>query len=696
MATNNSIPFITEQTPLLSGRRTAVASPQQLYAHLVVPPGSNLIRLLDLDAAPSGEHALVVPLTGRLRVGCLTDRPKFTTLSYVWGDKVSPCPTLVILPHAVHLEISANCLHALRMIRKQFGAVTIWVDAVCINQDDIHEKESQIPLLQSIYSSARVGYVWLGESNRGLDLAANRLKRRAATLRRLSLDCLRARSRRKQMWELVKYTWKLWMDVTCKRTSCNEPGRRLPISQRAVSVTKSTILEECNTLAGSPGYSGHTGYIRNRLHIDQDDLDQMQPLLGSPWISRAWTFQELVLSDNPVLLSGDNIILWEDVINTAALANTTASQNTTLVPWGSLVSILLNLPQPSLRVAGDVEASKQPRSFREVLQSSKIPSLAIATLMPLFLIIMTPLILLILLPVLAWVAGLSMLSPSSFLFCELLDLALSGAPVFLSVIIWMPVSVVISFARFYFFGMYSPSDRWSLLHSGTEIGYWKYRPRAERLFLPAIWTALLERTSSDSCDKVFALFGILGANEIALSQSDYSRSLRDTYLIFFQDLLFSDPAFVTLLLSAVIWGRKQGWPSWLPNWSALERDAWLVSRYRLNLGGYWHKPHFLVTQPPTVSGSNLTLRGSSIGTLGYIVRFGPLSDKDDHSQLVTTLRHLAEWIWSVTSGGAPDIGVALNASQDMSVSRIMVDSWSSRRLGTGNIGQENCSRGHTL
>jgi len=160
---------------------------------------------------------------------------------------------------------------------------------------------------------------------------------------------------------------------------------------------------------------------------------------------------------------------------------------------------------------------------------------------------------------------------------------------------------------------------------------------------------LLERTSSDPCDKVFALFGILGANEIALSQSDYSRSLRDTYLIFFQDLLFSDPAFVTLLLSAGIRGRKQGWPSWLPNWSALERDAWLVSRYRLNLGGYWHKPHFLATQPPTVSGSNLTLRGSSIGTLEYIVRFGPLSDKDDHSQLVTTLRHLAEWIWSVTS-----------------------------------------------
>lgn len=40
--------------------------------------------------------------------------------------------------------------------------MTIWVDAICINQDDEDEKDHQIPLLDVIYSCATTVYIWLG------------------------------------------------------------------------------------------------------------------------------------------------------------------------------------------------------------------------------------------------------------------------------------------------------------------------------------------------------------------------------------------------------------------------------------------------------------------------------------------------------------------------------------------------------
>jgi hypothetical protein len=37
----------------------------------------------------------------------------------------------------------------------------IWIDAICINQRDIAEKEHQIPLMDQIYSEAFKVYFWL-------------------------------------------------------------------------------------------------------------------------------------------------------------------------------------------------------------------------------------------------------------------------------------------------------------------------------------------------------------------------------------------------------------------------------------------------------------------------------------------------------------------------------------------------------
>ncbi|EME40089.1 hypothetical protein DOTSEDRAFT_158763 [Dothistroma septosporum NZE10] len=46
----------------------------------------------------------------------------------------------------------------------------VWIDAVCINQDDLLEKSVQVPLMASIYGKAKRTVVWLGDSNASTDL----------------------------------------------------------------------------------------------------------------------------------------------------------------------------------------------------------------------------------------------------------------------------------------------------------------------------------------------------------------------------------------------------------------------------------------------------------------------------------------------------------------------------------------------
>ncbi|KAH9204993.1 heterokaryon incompatibility, partial [Leptodontidium sp. 2 PMI_412] len=60
------------------------------------------------------------------------------------------------------IAITTNCRDALIALRKRYGRLTIWIDAICINQQDIEEKSKQIQLMEEIYSWSERVIVWLG------------------------------------------------------------------------------------------------------------------------------------------------------------------------------------------------------------------------------------------------------------------------------------------------------------------------------------------------------------------------------------------------------------------------------------------------------------------------------------------------------------------------------------------------------
>jgi hypothetical protein len=145
-----------------------------LYRSISIPSRGKCIRVLDIENGeafePSGG-----PLRTTMRVVDLERRPSFTALSYVWRQQTKASDdrgdTSSILCNDVLVSITTNCYSALLHLRGKLGNFSIWIDAVCINQEDTEEKASQLPLMGDIYSGAKEVYIWLGEGNEATERA---------------------------------------------------------------------------------------------------------------------------------------------------------------------------------------------------------------------------------------------------------------------------------------------------------------------------------------------------------------------------------------------------------------------------------------------------------------------------------------------------------------------------------------------
>lgn len=75
------------------------------------------------------------------------------------------------------LHITENLHSALLELRSHQLERLLWIDAICINQDDMNEKSHQIQLMSKIYGLASCVIVWLGkaedESSGALDIISN-------------------------------------------------------------------------------------------------------------------------------------------------------------------------------------------------------------------------------------------------------------------------------------------------------------------------------------------------------------------------------------------------------------------------------------------------------------------------------------------------------------------------------------------
>ncbi|KAI5867932.1 heterokaryon incompatibility protein-domain-containing protein [Durotheca rogersii] len=121
---------------------------------------SKKIRVLHLEPASRIEDEL----RGTLTVAALDDDDaSFEALSYTWGGSQEN--------HSIRLNgetrpVTDNLHYALRRLRNRRAERTVWIDALCINQDDSDEKGLQVAMMGEIYSRAARVLVWVGESEK--------------------------------------------------------------------------------------------------------------------------------------------------------------------------------------------------------------------------------------------------------------------------------------------------------------------------------------------------------------------------------------------------------------------------------------------------------------------------------------------------------------------------------------------------
>lgn len=144
------------------------------YCYSPLSPGHDSIRLLRLLTPKEDSTPIKCQLSNYSLDESDEKPPRYEALSYVWGD---PKETLPILIDELHFNVTKN-LHAALWRLRDCSIEWIWVDAICINQQDREERGHQVRSMAKIYGRAHRVVVWLGEAADNSDQAFEAIRAR--------------------------------------------------------------------------------------------------------------------------------------------------------------------------------------------------------------------------------------------------------------------------------------------------------------------------------------------------------------------------------------------------------------------------------------------------------------------------------------------------------------------------------------
>jgi Heterokaryon incompatibility protein (HET) len=160
------------------------------------------IRLLTLFPGKRGSQ-----VECSLAVISLLSNPKYKALSYEWGSTDSVNEIVV---NDRKLQIRDNLWWALNYLRKDDREIVIWIDAICIDQSNLSERNYQVELMREIFTCAIHVEAWIGL---GSESSANVFK----ILRELNCGISTAgesytRQGQKARDRLIESQWVSWMN----------------------------------------------------------------------------------------------------------------------------------------------------------------------------------------------------------------------------------------------------------------------------------------------------------------------------------------------------------------------------------------------------------------------------------------------------------------------------------------------------
>ncbi|KAL8342806.1 hypothetical protein RB598_004259 [Gaeumannomyces tritici] len=231
-------------------------------------------------------------------------RPAYQTLSYVWG---SARVTEEIFLNGIPWQVTVNLSCALRYLRHSTHPAIFWIDALCINQQDVKERSAQVPLIRDIYSQASGLTIFLGN---GISHRTPRAfhKTHTPSAARHDFSSSSGAGGDPGDRQVVTDFWNSWR--TRQQRSNDQ-------SNSALSVFCLLWFLAYDT-STTPTWPLPELLDAERERDVRGLFEAVRLMLLSPWWSRVWVVQEVAVAREPVTIRlGDVSAPW-DLIARAA------------------------------------------------------------------------------------------------------------------------------------------------------------------------------------------------------------------------------------------------------------------------------------------------------------------------------------------------------------------------------------------
>ena len=232
------------------------------------------IRLLRPEPADTDDEAL----TGCLTHVRLSEPLQSEAISYAWGEAIFSA-NLDLTSGRTYITNSLAA--ALRAFRQTSTPRYLWADALCINQQDINEKNVQVAKMGEIYSGASSVLVWLGPGD--------------------------------------------------QRT-----GHVVDLSRQLCSIARHYAVQDVPTTSmdlrgdiwdGLANISNQQLAKRDSIALEFD-FRGMDEFYSQPWFQRLWVIQEVALARRITIRCGSHEIAWETLVTAARVQSQSVRRGT--------------------------------------------------------------------------------------------------------------------------------------------------------------------------------------------------------------------------------------------------------------------------------------------------------------------------------------------------------------------------------
>lgn len=230
------------------------------YQYNPLTPKTDQIRLLTLLPASDENGEIAITLQS---ISTKAAARQYEALSYVWGSSENPVTIRVVTSSTAGtvedvsssacvtapLRVTQNLASALRHPRHRDSARTLWIDAICIDQQNVAERSEQVGKMAQIYNSAARVVIWLGLASPGTDLAMRIID---------------------------------WL------------GKFLHYDRR----------DQTFTSTWNDTDEAHWADLDQPLPFNETQIRALEELFWRPWFERLWVVQEVLLSTEAVVICG--------------------------------------------------------------------------------------------------------------------------------------------------------------------------------------------------------------------------------------------------------------------------------------------------------------------------------------------------------------------------------------------------------